>query len=593
MTINDKLKKVREIMIREGIDCFIVPSTDPHSSEYVHPHWKSRAWLSGFNGSAGTLIITHDRAGLWTDFRYYIEAADCIKDNEFVLFKQGMPDTPSFSDFINVSVKKGGVVGIDGSVFTTSLYESLKKEIEKSSISIKRDFDPITELWEDRPKRPDSKAYNLDIKFCGEDRRSKISRIREQMVKNEVDSYIISSLADIAWLFNIRANDVEYTPLVLSYALLKNNSVYLYINDYKLNEELKASLKSDGITIKDYSDIADDILRLESDSTIYYNPEILNSYLSGLISDDCNVKRGIDFTAEFKSVKNEVEIKNTRIAMEKDGAALVKFFKDLEERIERREEITEFSVAPALREARLSMEGCVDESFAPIIGYESNGALCHYSADEKTAKEINPVGLLLVDSGGQYYEGTTDITRTITLGLTSDEEILHYTLVLKGHVQLSLAKFPEGTNGAQLDILARQPLWERGLNFGHGTGHGVGFFLGVHEGPQNISPKSYNCTLIPGQITSNEPGIYIEGKHGIRIENLVLTKECCDGLYQKFYEFETLTLFPYDVKLIDKRLLTDVEVAFINNYHSEVVKRLSKYLNEEELKWLKGKAIEI
>lgn len=593
MTVNDILKRIREVMKSEGVDCFIIPSTDPHSSEYVHPHWKVRAWVSGFNGSAGTLIITQDKAGLWTDFRYYIEAADSIKGSEFVLFKQGMLDTPSFSDFINYSVKKGGVVGIDGSVFTTSLYESLKADIAKNEITIKRDFDPITNLWEDRPERPGSKAFELDVKYCGEDRESKISRVRKTMELNEVDNYIVSSLADIAWLFNLRASDVDYTPLVLSYAVVGKDFVNLYISNFKLEDEIVKNLVDAGVTIKDYSEIADDIAKFDANSTVYYNPETLNAYLSGLIPDSCNIKKGSDFTSEIKSMKNETEIKNTRIAMEKDGAALVKFFKSLEERLANGDDISEYSVAPSLREARLSMENCVDESFAPIVGYTSNGALCHYSAEESTAKKIEPRGMLLIDSGGQYFEGTTDITRTITLGDTTDEERLHYTLVLKGHIQLSLAKFPEGTTGAQLDILARQPLWDRGLNFGHGTGHGVGYFLGVHEGPQNISPKSCNTVLKPGQITSNEPGIYIEGKHGIRIENLVLTKEAGEGLYQKFYEFETLTLYPYDVNLIDKRLLTDEEIAFINNYHHEVVKRISPYLNKEEANWLKGKAIEI
>lgn len=593
MTVNDKLKSIREVMLKEGVDCLIIPSTDPHSSEYVHPHWKTRAWVSGFNGSAGTLLITQDKAGLWTDFRYYIEAAECIKNNDFVLFKQGMPDTPSFSNFINYTVKKGGVVGIDGSVFTTSLYESLKDEISSNGISIKRDFDPITDLWTDRPSRPDTKAFELDVKFCGEDRKSKIDRVREVMAKRGVDNYIISSLADIAWLFNLRAGDVDYTPLVLSYAVVSKESVNLYISDFKLDDTITDNLVDAGVTIKDYSGIADDIARFEAGSTVYYNADVLNAYLSGLIPETCHIKRGSDFTADFKCIKSETEIKNTRIAMEKDGAALVKFFKLLEERLEKGEEITEYSIAPSLREARLSMENCVDESFAPIVGYTSNGALCHYSAQESTAKKINPTGMLLIDSGGQYFEGTTDITRTISLGDATDEEILHYTLVLKGHIQLSLAKFPEGTTGAQLDILARQPLWDRKLNYGHGTGHGVGYFLGVHEGPQNISPRSFKADLKPGQITSNEPGIYIEGKHGIRIENLVLTKEAGDGLYQKFYEFETLTLFPYDINLIDKRLLTDVEIAFINNYHHEVVKRVTPYLNEEEVNWLKGKTIEI
>lgn len=591
--INERLAQIRDIMKRDGVSALVIPSTDPHSSEYVHPHWKFRAWASGFNGSAGTLIITMDKAGLWTDFRYYIEAAEAIKDSEFELFKQGMEGTPSLGEFLKSNLDRGDVIGIDGSVFTTSLYESLSKELVDRGVTIIRDFFPIDEVWRDRPAKPETVAFDLDIKYSGEDRKSKISRVQSEMESKEVTTYIISSLADIAWLFNIRGGDIDHTPLILSYSIISKDRVTLYIDSHKLEGALRESLMQDGIEIKDYTSIADDICKISSDNTVYYNPEILNSYLSSLIPSGLDIKRGDDLTERLKSIKNSIEIENTRKAMEKDGVALIRFFKSLEERLAKGEEVTEFSVAPSLREARLSLEGCVDESFAPIVGYESNGALCHYSAKEDSAKLIKPRGLLLVDSGGQYLEGTTDITRTITLGETTQEERLHYTLVLKGHIAISLAKFPKGTNGAQLDILARKPLWDRGLNFGHGTGHGVGYFLGVHEGPQNISPRSYKYPIEVGQITSNEPGIYIEGSHGIRIENLVLTKFWKDGLYEEFLEFETLTLYPYDLNLIDKALLDNEEIDFINNYHIEVFNRISPYLNSEETKWLKEKTIEI
>lgn len=588
--IDSRLKQVRDIMKRDGISAVVIPSTDPHSSEYVHPHWKFRAWLSGFKGSAGTLIITHNNAGLWTDFRYFIEAGEAIKGSEFELFKMGIEGTPSFSNFLNQNLSKGDIIGIDGSLFTTTLFETLNKEVKEATII--RDFFLAEEVWVNRPEKPQSIGYGLDIKYSGEDRISKISRIREEMVKKDVDTYIISSLSDIAWLFNIRGGDIDYTPLLLSYAVITKESATLYVDSFKLDRFLKSELDRDNITVRDYSSIADDISIIGKESTVYYNPNILNSFLSSLISD-VNIKRGDDLTERFKSIKNSTQIENTRRAMEKDGAALVRFFKEVEERVANGDRITEFSLAGPLRDARVGNEGCVDESFAPIIGYKSNGALCHYSADKDSAKIIEPRGLLLVDSGGQYLEGTTDITRTITLGEATEEEILHYTLVLKGHIAISLARFPKGTNGGQLDILARKPLWDRGLNYGHGTGHGVGYFLGVHEGPQNISPKSFKYPLEVGQITSNEPGIYIEGSHGIRVENLILTKPWREGLYEEFLEFETLTLFPYDLNLIDRALLDEKEVSFINEYHKEVYSRLSPLLNNSEANWLKDKTVEI
>lgn len=591
MNREEKLRKLRDNMIKAGVSAVIIPSTDPHSSEYVHDHWKSRAWLSGFNGSAGTLVVTKDQSGLWTDFRYYIAAAECIKDSEIKLFKDGSPGVESISDYLKNNLQKGDVVGIDGSLFPTSRYESLKNDLTKVGLGINRTFDPVSH-WENRPGKPMSKAYELDVKYCGESRESKISRVRGIMEEKGIDSYIISSLADIAWLLNIRANDVEYTPLIVSYFLLTKESATLFIEKEKLPTSVKESLEKSGVKSSPYSDVADSICKLKPKTTIYYMPESLNCYLSGLIPENIKVEKGLDITSELKAIKNETEIKNLRKAMEKDGAALVKFYKDFEER-DSEVKFTEYTLAKPLRESRLSMDGCVDESFGPIVGYHENGALCHYSAEENSAKTIGNSGLLLIDSGGQYYEGTTDITRTISLGFPTDEERLHYTLVLKGHIKLSMAVYPEGTTGGQLDILAREPLWKNGLNFGHGTGHGVGFFLGVHEGPQNISSKSFKTSLKEGMVTSNEPGIYIEGKHGIRIENLVLTKFIKDGLYGKYLGFETLTLYPYDINLIDIEILSKDEIEWVNNYHKTVFSRLKPYLKPDEINWLKEKTREI
>lgn len=591
MNRDEKLIKLRDNMSKAGLSAVIIPSTDPHSSEYVHGHWKSRAWLSGFDGSAGTLVITSEESGIWTDFRYYIEAADAIIGSEIKLYKDGIPGVPSISEFLKKKLNSGDVVGIDGSLFPTSFYEKFNKELKESDISMDRKFNPVSH-WTDRPEKPMSEAFELDIKYCGESRADKILRVQNIMKEKDVDSYIISSLADIAWLFNIRGGDVDFTPLVVSYALLTRDSAILFIDNNKLPKEVEKSLKLSGVTIVAYDDVADAILTLKKGSSLYYMPESLNCFLSGIIPEYIKVLRGADITAELKSIKNSTEINNIRVAMEKDGATLVKFYKTFAER-RNTESFTEYTLATLLRESRLSMDGCVDESFGPIIGYQDNGALCHYSAEDSSAKTIGNEGLLLIDSGGQYFEGTTDITRTISMGKTTVEEILHYTLVLQGHIRLSMAKFPEGTTGAQLDILAREPLWKHGLNFGHGTGHGVGYFLGVHEGPQSISSKGFKAALKEGMITSNEPGLYIEGKYGIRIENLVLTKFREDGLYQKFLEFETLTLFPYDLNLIDPEILLSEEIEWINNYHGDVKNRLAPYLTYDEFKWLEEKAREI
>lgn len=591
MNREDKLLKLRDNMSKAGISAVIIPSTDPHSSEYVHSHWKSRAWLSGFNGSAGTLVVTKTESCLWTDFRYYIEAADVIKDSEIVLFKDGIPGVLSIGEFLKQKLKDGEVVGIDGSLFPTSRYESLKSEFSETGITIDRSFDPVS-FWSDRPDKPMSEAFELDVKFCGESREDKISRVQKIMNDKNVDSYVVSSLADIAWLLNIRGSDVDFTPLIVSYLVITTDVITLFIDNNKITDSLKQILSNSGVSTAPYDSIGDSLIKLKENSTLYYMPESLNCFLSGLIPESINVIKGLDISAELKAIKNETEISNIRKAMEKDGAALVKFYKSFLER-STDEVFTEYTLAKPLREARLSMDGCVDESFGPIIGYHENGALCHYSADEKSAKTIEKDGLLLIDSGGQYYEGTTDITRTISLGNATVEQILHYTLVLKGHIKLSMAKFPEGTTGGQLDILAREPLWSMGLNFGHGTGHGVGYFLGVHEGPQNISSRGFKTALKKGMITSNEPGLYIEGKHGIRIENLVLTKFVEEGLYQDFLGFETLTLFPYDLNLIDPELLLPTEIYWLNSYHREVLRRLEPYLSPEEIKWLEEKTREI
>lgn len=592
MNRDSKLCKLRDKMKIAGVSAVIIPSTDPHSSEYVHKHWKIREWFSGFRGSAGTLVVTMEKSGLWTDFRYYIEAEEALRGSEISLYRDGLPETPSIFDFLKENLGSGDIAAIDGTLLSVKNYKTYINELKDSGIILNTYFDSTDGIWENRPLKPDSRVWDFSIEYCGESREDKIKRVRESMKEMNIDYYVISSLSDIAWVLNIRGADVDFTPLVISYIVISLSDIEFFVDTLKLDSSITEVLEESSVKINDYDSIGNYLAKIKNPSTLYYNPDSLNCYLAEVIPDSVKIASGKDVISEFKSEKNHVEINNLKASMEMDGVALVRFYRKFEE--EYRDRIfTEFSLSRMIREFRLEIDGCTDESFAPIVAFKGNGALCHYSASEDGSKRITGSGLLLIDSGGQYLTGTTDITRTISIGRASAEEIMHYTLVLKGHIALSRAIFPEGTTGGQLDILARAPLWEKGLNYGHGTGHGVGFFLGVHEGPQNISPKSFNTPLRAGMVTSNEPGIYIEGSHGIRTENLILTKFSKKGLYQNFLEFETLTLYPYDLTLIDKSILSRDEIEWINDYHNMVVIRLEKYLTGDELNWLKDKCHEI
>ena len=591
--IRERLKFLRELMSRENMDAYIVYSSDPHGSEYVADHWRCRSWISGFTGSAGTVVITREEAGLWTDFRYFIQAEEELKDSGITLHRSGTPGVEEYREWICRKLLPGSVIGMDGRTLTVKEWESLAQKFIPLQYRIANRKDLVGELWRDRPSLPAAPVWQLGLEEAGELCGEKLARVRREMDERGVTSYLISSLDDIAWLLNVRGGDVPYNPVVQSFLLLEQEEAFWYVDEAKLEKDVRVALEADNIQIKPYEAVADDLSGLPDDSVLLLSPARTNSLLATAPPESLKILQSQDITTAFKACKNETEQKQIRIAMEKDGAALVRFFIWLEGAIEERA-ITELEAAAVLRECRSRQDDFLDESFSPIPGYRAHGAICHYEADEKGQFTMDSSGLFLLDSGGQYRQGTTDITRTVTLGSPSEDEIKDYTLVLKGHIALSRARFPRGTRGYQLDLLARQPLWDEGLNYGHGTGHGVGFVLNVHEGPQRISPHAIDEPLMPGMVTSNEPGIYREGKYGIRIENLILTVpwEDCPG-EEEFYRFETLSLCPYDRELIDVSLLSESEIGWINAYHAEVVRRLSPRLSAEERKWLERAACEI
>ena len=589
-----RLMKLRELMERDSLDAYIIYSQDPHGSEYVAEHWRGRAWLSGFTGSAGTVVVTRDKAGLWTDSRYFIQAIQELEGTGIDLFKMGDSDVPEYSQWLCDQLLPGSVVGVDGRTLSVKEWQSLAGYFLPLQISVATKKDLLDEFWTDRPDQPVEKVWLLEDSKSGESRRRKIQRVRKVMEESGWTHYLLSSLDDIAWLLNVRGGDVPFNPVVQSYCLLSEDSLEWFVAEEKLSEPVIKALSEDGVQNRSYEAVVESVSSFPDGSILFFNGARTNSLLAGAIPEGVKVLQKQDITTLMKACKNSVEQNQIRKVMEKDGAALVCFLLWLKASILERP-ITELEAVARLREFRSLQEGFLDESFSPIPGYRAHGAICHYEAEETKQFTMEASGLFLIDSGGQYTQGTTDITRTIALGVPTEREIRDYTLVLKGHIALSMARFPRGTRGYQLDTLARAPLWREGLNYGHGTGHGVGYILNVHEGPQRISPHPVDEPLLPGMITSNEPGLYREGEHGIRIENLTLTVLWDDSPNpeEQFYCFETLTLCPYERSLIDSSLLSADELTWLNSYHRQVFERLSPYLKEEERVWLREETYEI
>lgn len=583
-SISERIHALR-MWFKPNIQAFIIPSTDPHLSEYVAPHWKSREWISGFTGSAGTVVITEKKAGLWTDSRYFLQAAEQLQGSGIDLYKEMLPDTPSITEFLSTQLKPGEAVGIDGKMFSVEQVEYMQAELSSSNLQIIFCPDPMQEIWTNRPSMPESPAFVYDIEYAGKSCTEKIASIRTELKKKGAESVMLSALDEIAWTLNLRGNDVHCNPVVISYLLITEDSTILFITPEKVTEEVRNYLKEQQVEIRNYAETEIYLSDLKSTS-ILMNPAKTNYAIFSSVNPKCRIIRGEAPVALLKAVRNNQEIAGVHAAMQRDGVALVRFLKWLESAVPSGIE-TELSIDHKLHEFRAAQNLYVGESFDTIAGYKEHGAIVHYSATEESNATLQPKGFLLLDSGAQYMDGTTDITRTIALGELTEEEKTDYTLVLKGHIALAMAVFPAGTRGAQLDVLARMPLWSHKMNFLHGTGHGVGHFLSVHEGPQSIRMNENPVVLQPGMVTSNEPGVYKGGSHGIRIENLTLVCKAGEGLFGEYLRFETITLCPICKKGIIKELLTAEETDWLNDYHRQVYEKLSPGLNEEEKIWLK------
>lgn len=588
--IHERLSELRKFMEAKGLHAFIIPSTDAHLSEYPALHWQSRQWISGFTGSAGTVVVTRSKAGLWTDSRYFLQAANELSGTEIELFREGLPATPSIEEWLTEELGEGEYVGIDGNVYAAKEAFSLTHKLNIKGLHLISDYDPFAEIWRNRPQIPQNPIFVLPEKYTGEAAHEKIKRINSILPKYGAKSLLVASLDTIAWIFNIRGNDVQCNPVAVSYAYVSPEETVLFIDPKKLTPEISDYLKNEGVTIAEYGKINDYVSQLNT--SVCLNSSKISFSLYNTIPSSCRI---IDMPSPadlLKSCKNTTEIEGIRNAMQRDGVALVKFLMWLEKAVPAGG-VEEITIPAKLTEYRSQQDYYVGESFDTISGYGPNGAIVHYHVSEESSLAIKSEGLLLIDSGAQYFDGTTDITRTVALGKITDEMAQDYTMVLKGHIAIATAIYPQGTRGSQLDILARKALWNKGLNYLHGTGHGVGHFLNVHEGPQNIRMEENPTTLQIGMVTSNEPGLYRAGKHGIRIENLVCTKHEVATEFGDFYSFETLTLCPIDTTPIVKEMLTEDEIAWFNEYHKLVYARLSPSLSEEEKTWLKAKTHEI
>ena len=580
------LEALRDLMRSKHIDAVIIPGTDPHQSEYPSEHWKFRDYVSGFTGSNGTAVVTLDDAGLWTDSRYFLQAAEQLEGSGFTLRKENIPGEPTVLEWLGEVLDEDAVVGVDGRLFSLIEANRIEMFCAQNGFMFAPDFRAAEAIWTDRPARPMNPAFVHDEALAGEDVDSKISRVVDALDAADADGLLITALDEIAWLLNLRGSDVDYTPVVIAFAYVSEDERALFIDSEKVTSEVKDHLKKYGVKIKDYDDIEKFLGKISSTATVMVDPNRVSDALGQAMI--CNKTYMASPVIALKGVKNECQIAGFRQAMLYDGAAMVRMMMWLEQNVANG--ITEMDVDRRLQQERAAYASNRGDSFHMIAGYKDHGAIVHYEATDESAYTLAPDGLLLIDTGGQYLEGTTDITRTISLGNPTAAEKHDYTLILKGHLALARAVFPKGTMGVQLDVLARGPLWNEGMTYLHGTGHGVGHFLGCHEGPQSIRMEANPTPLELGMVTSNEPGIYKTGEYGIRTENLLLCVPACSNEeWGEFYKFESLTLFPYDTTLMDMDMLSREEVKQINDYHAMVCERLRPLLSADEAQWLEQK----
>ena len=584
--IKERLMKLREEMNKEGMQAYIIPTSDFHETEYVSEYFAARKYMSGFTGSAGVLVVLLDKAGLWTDGRYFIQAANQLAGSGIDLMKQGQEDTPSIEEYIVTNLTQGSVVGFDGRVMNVNDANKYKQAFMMHDIKMVTDKDLVGRIWDDRPALPCTETFHYDEKYAGKSISEKLTQVREAMKGYNCRSHIVTKIDEIAWLYNLRAHDVPHFPVALAYTIIKENDAMIYIDASRLDEESKTLFAQNHIQVKDYEAIYEDVKTLEG--PVLVDGNFVNSKI--VYSLNTEIVYAQDPIVLLKAMKNEIELANTRNAHIKDGVACIKFMYWLMQNVNNG--ISEMSAQEKLQELRKEQADYLEDSFNTICAYKEHAAMMHYSSNEETNVELKPEGMLLVDSGGQYLDGTTDITRTFVLGLITEEEKKWFTLALKGHIRLEKANFLYGCRGLNLDILARGPLWDLDMDYQCGTGHGVGHLSNVHEAPNGfrwkiVPERNDSCVLEEGMITSNEPGVYVEGEFGIRHENEMVVVKGNKNFYGQFMHFETLTFVPFDRKGIDKSLLSEDELAWLNDYHASVYEKISPFLTNEEAEWLK------
>lgn len=590
-TIIERLALLRKEMKAAGLSAYIIPSSDAHLSEYTPDRFKSRAWISGFNGSAGTVVVTLDKAGLWTDSRYFLQAGEQLKDSSIELFKMGVPGVPTIEGFLAAELPAGAVVGADGACLSFAEADDTERKLAVYGIEYRLTQDLIERVWVDRPTLPDQPLFLHPEEYSGASAKERIEAVRGKLRTQGANATIITMIDELAWVFNVRGNDVSFNPVAVGFGYIGEKEAVIFVDPAKVPEEVRSYLTANGVTLKGYTELDGFIAAFPAEVRLLVDTKRITYHIYSLIPAHCRKIEGVSALTQLKAIKNGTEIACLRKVMARDGASLTRFFKWLEEALGRGETYTEYELGIHLNEFRAKDDKFYGDSFGTICGYLGNGAIVHYSAQKDTAATVRPEGVLLLDSGGQYLDGTTDITRTVALSAPSEELRTDYTLVLKGHIQLALVQYLEGTRGSQLDILARHALWQQGLNYGHGTGHGVGFFLNVHEGPQNIRMEVNPTPLELGMITSNEPGLYRSGKYGIRIENLVITELREKTEFGRFFGFETVTLCYLDNQLVRKDLLTAEEIAWYDAYQERVYQTIAPLLSSDEAAWLRSKTL--